>query len=79
MPNERRENEQKFPFIAIEGIDGVGKSTCAKLLAEKMSAYYYKTPSGIFEKVRTTIDISVDPYTRVYILSRGNTLRLREN
>ena len=68
---------KKFPFIAIEGIDGVGKSTCAKLLAEKMSAYYYKTPSGIFEKVRTTIDISVDPYTR-FIFYLGGTLYASE-
>lgn len=68
---------KKFPFIAIEGIDGVGKSTCAKLLAEKISAYYYKTPSGIFEKICTSIDVSVDPYAR-FIFYLGATLYASE-
>lgn len=43
-------------FIAIEGIDGADKTTCSKLLAEKIGAHYYKTPSGIFEKVRLEVE-----------------------
>lgn len=55
---------QRFKFIAIEGIDGVGKTTCAKLLANKMNAYYYKTPSEIFEKIRAEIEAIKDTRLR---------------
>ena len=44
-------------FVAIEGIDGAGKTTCAKLLAREITAHYYKTPSGIFERLRSQIEI----------------------
>lgn len=47
---------KRFPFIAIEGIDGVGKTTCTELLASEMSAILYKTPSGVFEKIRKEIE-----------------------
>lgn len=40
----------------IEGIDGVGKTTTAKLLAEMIDAIYYKTPSYHFEKLRVVAD-----------------------
>lgn len=46
----------KYPFMAIEGVDGVGKTTCAQILAKRVSGYYYKTPSRIFEKMRKEID-----------------------
>jgi dTMP kinase len=51
-------------FIAIEGIDGVGKTTCAKILAKRVSAYYYRTPSGLFERNRTKIDTLGDFHLR---------------
>ena len=47
---------KKHLFIAIEGIDGVGKTTCVKSLANKINAVIYKTPSGIFEKMRKDIE-----------------------
>ena len=33
-------------LIVFEGLDGVGKSICAKRTAETLGAYYLKTPSG---------------------------------
>jgi len=33
-------------LIVFEGLDGVGKSICAKRTAEALGAYYLKTPSG---------------------------------
>lgn len=57
-------NTKKFPFIAIEGIDGVGKTTCAKLLANRMQAFLYKTPSGAFERIRAEIEAIGDTQVR---------------
>lgn len=44
-------------LITVDGIDGVGKTTCTRLLTEKMQAVYYKTPSDIFERVRADIEV----------------------
>jgi len=35
-------------LIAIEGVDGVGKTTVAKAIAEKLNAVYIKTPAWSF-------------------------------
>jgi len=51
-------------FIVIEGIDGVGKTTCARMLTEMMRGYYYKTPPPIFKSIRTEIDLAGDFVTR---------------
>lgn len=51
-------------FVSIEGVDGVGKTTVAKRLADRLSATYYKTPSGPFELIRQEVDRICDPITR---------------
>jgi dTMP kinase len=51
-----RTKTKKNIFIAIEGLDGVGKTTCAQLLAKKIKGVYYKTPSGIFQKMKRKIE-----------------------
>ncbi|MBF0120747.1 MAG: dTMP kinase [Desulfobacterales bacterium] len=43
-------------FIVIEGIDGAGKTTISKLLSEKISACFYKTPSGFWLKHRHLVE-----------------------
>jgi dTMP kinase len=43
---------RKKLFIAIEGVDGVGKTTCAKLLSKIIPAHYYKTPPNAFIPLR---------------------------
>ena len=49
---------KKYPFVVVEGIDGVGKTTCAKAVAKKIGGIYYKTPSKKFEKERVEFDLS---------------------
>jgi dTMP kinase len=61
---ERDVGSKKFSFIVIEGIDGVGKSTCAELLTNRMDAVLYKTPPKIFEKIRKKIENFGDKQVR---------------
>lgn len=51
-------------FISIEGVDGVGKTTVAKLLAADGSFQYYKSPGGPFAQLRKEIDIHATPLER---------------
>ena len=57
---------ERFPFIVIDGIDGVGKTTVAKMLVRQTGACYYKTPSGIFEKMRLDIDVDGDNESKFF-------------
>ncbi|MEK9165651.1 MAG: hypothetical protein AAB525_02220 [Patescibacteria group bacterium] len=43
-------------LIVFEGIDGVGKTTLAKLTAEKLGAVYYKTPPEPYNSRRAIAD-----------------------
>jgi len=43
-------------FLSIEGVDGVGKTTVAKLLAADGSFQYYKSPGAPFQALRKEID-----------------------
>jgi len=43
-------------FVAIEGLDAVGKTTLAKLIAQKTGGVYYRTPPEIFIDECTQID-----------------------
>ena len=52
------------PFICIEGIDGTGKSTVARRVAELLNGIYYKTPPEPFASIRKTVDRVRDPYAR---------------
>jgi thymidylate kinase len=52
------------PFICIEGLDGVGKTTIARTLAERIGGVYYKTPPPPYDSIRQTIDLRADPRTR---------------
>ena len=43
-------------FISLEGVDGAGKTTVAKLLAADKSFQYHKSPAGPFAQLRKEID-----------------------
>jgi dTMP kinase len=46
----------KHPFIVLDGVDGVGKTTVAQLLAADGSLQYYKSPAGPFAQLRKEVD-----------------------
>lgn len=51
-------------FIVLEGIDGAGKTTCAKILAEKLKGRYYKSGGQFFEKIKGDIEELNNPQIR---------------
>ncbi len=54
----------KHLFISIDGVDGVGKTTVAKLLAADGSFQYHKSPAGYFAQLRKEIDAHATPLER---------------
>lgn len=53
-------------FIALEGIDGSGKTTVCQILSKKINAENYKTPSWPFSDLRDVIDKTVDIKSRFF-------------
>jgi thymidylate kinase len=51
-------------FISLDGVDGVGKTTVAKLLATDKSFQYHKSPAGPFAQLRKEIDTRATPLER---------------
>ena len=45
-----------YPFVVVEGVDGVGKTSIAQRLARRLGFNYFKTPSKTFEEVRSFFD-----------------------
>jgi thymidylate kinase len=56
----------RHPFVCIEGLDAVGKTTVAKALAVALEGVYYKTPSSPYDSLRASIDAKADPVARFY-------------
>jgi len=51
-------------FIILEGLSGTGKTTIGKLLAEKLGAFFYTTPSYPFDCIREQIDQNANDVSR---------------
>lgn len=51
-------------FISLDGVDGVGKTTVAKLLAADESFQYHKSPAGPFAQLRKEVDAHATPLER---------------
>lgn len=56
----------KCNFIVIEGLDGSGKTTTCKTLAEELEAVVYKTPPYPFDQIRANIDSDVSADSRFF-------------
>lgn len=59
-------SQRPYPFICIEGIDGVGKSTVSRKLAAALGGAYYKTPPPPYDFIRAEIDKKASPCARFY-------------
>lgn len=59
-------SDAAHPFIVIEGLGGVGKTTVGKILAEKIGGVYIKTPAESFLSARKEIDACADPMARFF-------------
>lgn len=51
-------------FVTIDGVDGVGKTTVAQLLASDGMFHYYKSPAGPFAQLRKEVDNHATPIER---------------
>jgi thymidylate kinase len=56
--------KSKHIFVSLDGVDGVGKTTVAKLLASNSSFQYYKSPAGPFAQLRKEVDAHATPLER---------------
>lgn len=54
----------KHVFISLDGVDGVGKTTVAKLPAADGSFRYYKSPAGPFAQLRKEVDAHANSLER---------------
>ena len=59
-------------FISLDGVDGVGKTTVAKLLATDGVFRYHKSPAGPFAQLREEVDNHATPLER-YCFYRMST------
>jgi thymidylate kinase len=51
-------------FISLDGVDGVGKTTVAKLFTADESFQYHKSPAGPFAQLRKEVDAHASPLER---------------
>jgi thymidylate kinase len=51
-------------FVSLDGVDGVGKTTVARLLVTNGSFQYHKSPAGPFAQLQKEVDTHATPIER---------------
>jgi dTMP kinase len=61
-------------LITIDGVDGVGKTSVAKMLATELGFIYYKSPGFPFNEMRDEVNLRAGPIERFafYRLATSN-------
>ncbi|MBU2638333.1 MAG: AAA family ATPase [Nanoarchaeota archaeon] len=59
-------------FIALEGIDGAGKTSIGKMLEEKLGFAYYATPPQGYKPIRRFVSENAQPMARFLYYMAGN-------
>lgn len=81
--SETQENPERGNLYVVEALDGVGKTSTAKALAEKLGATYMESHDRYFENFKPRIkedDVSVDTKLAAYLTSnalQGDEIRNR--
>jgi thymidylate kinase len=68
-------------IVTLDGVDGTGKSTIARLLAVDGNYRYFKTPSGPFAQLRSEVDKHATPLERYCfyrLATQHDSVRLRQ-
>lgn len=65
-------------FVVLEGIDGVGKSTVTKLVAEKLNFIAYATPPKGYMERRMEIDLNGSPEQKFNFFRAGVVVAAEE-
>lgn len=55
-----------YPFVVLEGVDGVGKTTITQLLASQLNAIHLATPQAPFSNIRAAVEELRDPTLRFH-------------
>ena len=57
LPKHKIPFSERFPIIAIEGIDGAGKTTTASALAKMIKGHYIITPPDDYKRLRPFFEL----------------------
>lgn len=68
----------RHPFVVLEGVSGVGKSTVAELLAAALGGAVLKTPPPPFDVVRAVVDPRILTVTGRYLFYLAGVVEASE-